>query len=161
MKYRLDAPHFIDDMYLETGSEVGDDTGIPFRFARDSNTVRPDGKRVVVKKGDRMLPSIAMTPLDDEAKREYKERFGAEPPDVDPTQRIPIMGNVKSSENIQPGRNPIPKAIGPTVNPNPLKPGDKPPAMPPPGQGPQPGAPDNRSPGASTPHAPSPTGEKK
>jgi hypothetical protein len=176
MKWRLDAPHYINDMYLESGTEIGDDTGIPFRFERDSNTVRPDGKRVVVKKGERMLPSIAMTPLDDEAKKVYQERYGEVPPDVDPTQRIPIMGNVQSSENIQPGKSPIPGAIGPTADPNagkagtattpkPAAPGKaEPDARPKVGETPTPGAPDNRSTGAaipstaSAPPSPAPSG---
>ena len=158
MKFRLDAPHFIDDMYLEPGTEVGDGTGIPFRFTKDSNTVRPDGKRVIVKAGERMHPSVAMTPLDDEAKAVYRERFGEVPPVHDPVDRIPLMGNVKDSSTTQPGKSPIPGAKGPTASPN------KPPANPP--GGPVPGAPDNKvveSKGptvAAPPTPPSPGPEK-
>lgn len=141
MKFKLDAPHFINDMLLEAGTEVGDGTGIPFRFERDSNTVRPDGKRVIVKKGDRMLPSIAMTPLDAEGEKAYRERFGEVPPAVDPVDRIPIMGNVKDSSTTQPSMNAIAGAKGPTLNPNsPNKPSAQADAK----TGPVPGAADNK-----------------
>ena len=158
MKYRLEAPHYIDDMYLETGTEVGDGCGVPFRFARDSNTVRPDGQRVIVKAGDRMIPSIAMFPLDKEAEEEYKAKFGATPPNRDPLERIPIMPNVKTSENTQPSPGSIPGAKGPTANPavtparvpgqgepKPPESSNKPP-VPPSKDGPVPGGPDNSGP---------------
>jgi hypothetical protein len=163
MQYRLEAPHFINDMYLEKGTVVGDDTGIPYRYPRASNTVRPDGKRVRVNEGDPMSPSIAMFPLDAEAKAAYKEKFGDTPDDPDPVERIPVMGNVKSTEHIQPGQSPIRGAVGPTTDPN-RKPGDKPSTQPKPGEAPKPGAPDNRSPGpggpqtGQAPPSPAPSG---
>jgi len=177
-KYRLETPHYIDDMYLETGTEVGDGTGIPFRYIRDSNTVRPDGKRTIVKAGDMREPSIAMTPLDDDAKEAYRKRFGEVPPERDPLERIPIMGNVQSTENIQPGKSPIAGAKGPTATPpgqqtlagkpmpQPVNPPNKPPATANPATGPVPGAPDNRVAeartgtvsGQPTPASPAPSG---
>lgn len=161
MRFRLDAPHYIDDMYLEPGTEVGDGTGIPFRFRNDSNIVRPDGSRVIVKAGQPMLPSISMTPLDDEGRAMYRERFGETPPDRDPVERIPLMGNVKTSDNIQPSKSPIPGAVGPTAVPP-----NKPSAQAGP-QGPVPGDPDNKQPtpgagpaASTTPASPGP-GDKK
>lgn len=117
MKFRLDAPHYIDDMYLERGTEIGDGTGISFRFQRNSNTVRPDGKRNIVKAGDRMIPSVAMIPLDDEAKAAYKERFGELPMILDPVDRnVPLMGNVHQTPTTEPGRAPPVGAKGPTAS---------------------------------------------
>lgn len=77
MRYRLDSQHYIDDKLLEEGTEIGDGTPFPWRF--EDGTARP--------------PSRSMVPLDDEAKRLFKEHFKTEGPvERDPTKAIPVQG---------------------------------------------------------------------
>lgn len=107
MKYRLDSQHYIDEAILETGTEIGDGTDHPYRDA----------------KGKPLPPSTNMTPLDDEAKRLYKEWFKEEAPDRDPFAKIPLQGSgdtVKTSVAPRPGStaSTMPKE---PVNPAPTK----------------------------------------
>jgi hypothetical protein len=72
MKYRLNSPHYHYDMILEAGTEVGDGTPFPWRYAN----------------GDPEPPSMEMEPLDQEAVKMYKDRFPHGRPDLDPAIMI-------------------------------------------------------------------------
>lgn len=87
MRYRLETDHYVDDRILEAGSEVGDgDNAVhPWRYTKAI-------PKQHVKQGDSMPPSAGMIPLDDAAKKAYKEWFGEEAPWRDPTEAIPIQG---------------------------------------------------------------------
>lgn len=84
MKYRLDEDHYDNDsmQLLPTGTVVGDGCDNPWRYPASSpnkalaGTPRP--------------PSRAMTPVDDEAKREYAKHFNEGVPERDPTRAVPI-----------------------------------------------------------------------
>lgn len=102
MKYRLDEKHYVDDMLLEAGTEVGDDTGYPWRYERDTMTKDKEGKPYLIKAGQPRPPSVSMTPLDDEAKNLFERHFGTQAPERDPTKPIPVMGNVKQEGMAQP-----------------------------------------------------------
>lgn len=83
MKYRLAEQHYMYDQVLEPGTEIGDDTSFPHRAPKDD-------PRTGRKRGDRLPPSRAMIPLDDEAKKDFKAKFGEEAPGFDPTMDIPL-----------------------------------------------------------------------
>lgn len=105
MKYRLDTQHYHQDKLLEPGTEVGDDTDFPWRDA----------------KGHPLPPSLQMTPLDDEAKRLYRDWHESDEPQRDPTHAIPIQGtgdSVRSPPAVRPGV-PTNPAARPATNPNP------------------------------------------
>lgn len=102
MRFRLDEKHYIDDQLLEPMTEIGDDTPWPFRYLRDTKIRDERGAMIVAKSGQAMVPSRAMTPLDDEAKRMFEKTFGEEKPNYDPTAPIPVMGNVKQTGGQQP-----------------------------------------------------------
>lgn len=98
MKWRLDEPHFDSDasLTLPEGTVVGDGCENQWRYPESS------ANRAVA--GKPRPPSRSMTPLDDEARRVWDEAFGEEPPERDPTKKIPITpidgkrdvaGNVK------------------------------------------------------------------
>lgn len=94
MKYRLDAQHYYLDMLLEPGTEVGDGTSFPWRD----------------KTGHPLDPSVSMTPLDEEAKRAVKAKFGTGLPERDPTKAIPLQGTgsaVKVPPIIAPAKPPL------------------------------------------------------
>lgn len=122
MRYRLDEPHYIDDRYLDTGTEIGDDTPVPYRYTKDTSSLDENGKKIVLPAGSAVPPSRAMTPLDDEAKKLFAKRFpGDSKPDIDPTKPIPVMGNVKTSQPLAQGQPPRPVAHNPAPPPEPNK----------------------------------------
>jgi len=109
MQFRLDENHYIDDRYLEAGTVIGDDTPYPFRYLKDTPVKDETGKPQVIKSGTAQIPSRAMTPLDDEAKKMYDKAFpGAVKLDRDPTVPVPVMGSTKQT-NFIPANGP-PKA---------------------------------------------------
>lgn len=89
MKYRLAEQHYMYDQVLEPGTEIGDDTPFPHRAPKDD-------LRTGRKRGDRLPPSRAMIPMDDEAKKDFKAKFGEEAPSVDPTMDIPLHSGPNS-----------------------------------------------------------------
>ena len=100
MQYRLDAQHYIDDMLLEPGTVIGDDSGsIAYRYVQDTD----DGRGGVAKKGSSRPPSRQMTPLDDEAKKLYADYFGTTAPERDPTKAIPVQGTGSEAKVLPPG----------------------------------------------------------
>lgn len=75
MKYRLDAQHYINDRLLEPGHIVGDETDVPFRD----------------RKGEPLIPSASMTPLDGDARSHFKKHFpDAVLPEGDAANNVPI-----------------------------------------------------------------------
>ena len=100
MKFRLDAQHYLHDRLLEAGTEIGEDVGIP----------------MVLPNGERMKPSVYMTPLDEEAKALFSETFpGTKLPERDPTKAIPLRGTGDIAK--QPGT--VPAQTTPVVPPKP------------------------------------------
>jgi hypothetical protein len=108
MRYRLDEDHYDSDsmQLLPTGTEVGDGCPNLWRYPETSPNKSLAGKP--------RPPSRAMTPLDDEARREYKEKFEGEAPDRDPTKAVPLTGVPRDGQGhvkaAPPGQsNPAPK----------------------------------------------------
>ena len=104
MKWRLDMPHHIDEQVLEAGTIIGDETDHPFRALQDDLKI---GRH----KGDALPPSVAMSPMDDEARKAYTKKFGSEAPNKDPLASIPLTGapdapKVKGPAAPQPPVNP-------------------------------------------------------
>lgn len=78
MKFRLDAPHYINDRLLEAGHIIGDETDVP----------------MVLPNGEPLKPSVSMSPLDEEAVVVFKNTFpGSRLPERDPTKAIPLRGS--------------------------------------------------------------------
>lgn len=102
MKYRLDAVHYIDDKELPIGFEIGDDTPVPYRHTHDV----PDGRGGVFKAGTPIVPSRSMTPLDDEAKKLFRQTFGTDAPERDFSKAIPIQGTGSEAKAPVPGPRP-------------------------------------------------------
>ena len=50
-----------------------------------------------------MAPSMQMSPLDEEARRMIKAKFGTEPPDKDVTKGIPLQGSADTVKVQAPG----------------------------------------------------------
>lgn len=105
MKFRLDAQHYIHDRLLEPGTIIGDGTDVP----------------MVLPNGDPVLPSVNMTPLDEEAKAAFAARFpGARPPERDPTKAIPLRGSGDTAKAppliVEPKKEPEVKTIEPVVS---------------------------------------------
>lgn len=108
MRYRLDEQHYLNDCLVEAGTEIGDGTPYTFRYSVDTRVVN-NGKPEIIKAGTALPPSRAMTPLDAEAKAMFDKQFpGLDKPPIDPTAKIPIMGNVKETASV-PSRGPIPE----------------------------------------------------
>ena len=99
MKWQLTEPHYIDEMVLQPGTIIGDETQWPYLAPKDDLKIKR-------KKGDPLPPSRAMIPMDDEARKFYSDYFGGEVPESDPTKSIPLTG--------APG---APKISGPGVKP--------------------------------------------
>lgn len=84
MLFRLDTQHYINDRLLEPGHIIGDNTDVP----------------MILPNGDPVLPSVNMTPLDDEARAAFKDRFpGSRMPERDPTKAIPLRGSGDSAKS--------------------------------------------------------------
>lgn len=112
MKWRLDMPHQIDEQVLEAGTIIGDDTQWPFRALKDDSKIKR-------KKGDALPPSHAMSPVDDEARKVYKAKFGDDAPNSDPLASIPLTG-APGAPKIAGTASPQPKVNAPgPVNPAP------------------------------------------
>jgi hypothetical protein len=83
MRYRLDADHYDEFNLLPAGTIVGDGCEVSWKYLpivadpKLRNTYKP--------------PSMEMTPLDEEARKAYNDRFGLIPPDKDPTNKIPLF----------------------------------------------------------------------
>lgn len=104
MRYRLEAPHTLPGgIYLEGGTEIGDDTPYPL----------PEG----------YVPSAHMTPLDDDAVKQWgdiakkKENWGR------PQDAIPITPPVTTNRPQQPI---IPAPVEHLTAPNSMRPSDGP-----------------------------------
>lgn len=83
MKFRLDTQHYINDRLLEPGHIIGDETDVP----------------MVLANGDPIVPSVNMTPLDDEAWKCFQDAFpGTKRPERDPTKAIPLRGTGDSAK---------------------------------------------------------------
>lgn len=167
MRYRLDEKHYVDDMLLEMGTEVGDDTGYPWRYERDTMTKDKEGKPYLIKAGQPRPPSVSMTPLDDEAKKLFEKHFGTQAPERDPTKPIPVMGNVKQEGMKQPTPTPQQNQQRMAAGEKPSNPNPRPIGQGEdvdPKNGPTPGEPDGQpvSRGGpqnqSAPHSPAPSG---
>ena len=96
MKWRLDEQHYDSDAMklLEVGTVVGDGCENEWRY--------PDTAVPKELRGKPRPPSRAMSPMDDEAKKAWFDKFGGEAPERDPTAAIPLTtvprdaaGNVK------------------------------------------------------------------
>ncbi|SRR6266446_7343820 len=111
MKWQLLEPHHIDEQVLSPGTIIGDDTQWPYRAAKEDRKI---GRKV----GDALPPSRAMTPMDDEARKIFYEKFGGEIPETDPTKSIPLTGAEGSPKVAGPGQRPPPFKQEP-VNPAP------------------------------------------
>lgn len=108
MKWRLDEQHYDSDAMkvLEVGTVVGDGCENLWRY--------PEAAADKSLRGKPRPPSRSMTPLDDEAKKAWAEKFGdAEPPAHDPTKPIPITtiprdaaGNIKTAQPKPPSTPP-------------------------------------------------------
>lgn len=95
MKWRLTAPHHIDEQVLPVGTIIGDDTSWPHR-------ARLDDPRIGRKAGDPLPPSNDMQPLDNEAKKLYEEVYGTSGAfPSDPTASIPLTG-AENSPKVRP-----------------------------------------------------------
>lgn len=104
MKFRLNADHYICDMILPEGTEIGDETTVPFRYSD----------------GSAMPPSREMIALDDEAKKMIAKHFPEGKPPADPTKPIPLQGTF--SEAKVPAKVPTPQVPPLTAAPPPPKP---------------------------------------
>jgi len=107
MKWRLDEAHYDSDAMqtLETGTIVGDGCANEWRY--------PETAADKTLRGKPRPPSRSMTPLDDEAKVAWEDKFGDKdpPPPHDPTKPIPIttaardaQGNIKAAQPRPPGQ---------------------------------------------------------
>jgi hypothetical protein len=114
MKWQLLEPHHIDEQVLPAGTIIGDDTQWPFRATRDEKKNRYGGG-LDQKIGDPLRPSLAMTPMDDEARKVYDDVFGGEIPEVDPTKSIPLTG-APGAPTVRGAGTPPPKPTPQPVN---------------------------------------------
>ncbi len=101
MKWQLLEPHHIDEQVLNPGTIIGDETQWPYRATKEDRKI---GRKV----GDALPPSRAMTPMDDEARKVFYEKFGGEIPETDPTKSIPLTGAEGSPKVAGPGQRPPP-----------------------------------------------------
>lgn len=111
MKWQLLEPHHIDEQVLPPGTIIGDDTQWPFRSTYNDPKI---GRKI----GDALPPSTAMTPMDDEARKVYDERFGGAVPNTDPTKSIPLTGAPDAPRVPGPGQK-VPPPAPQSVNPAP------------------------------------------
>lgn len=107
MRYRLEEDHYDNDAMtlLPAGTEVGDGCANPWRYP--ASVPAPNAGL----SGKPRPPSRSMTPLDDEAKREWRAHFEGDVPDRDPTKAIPITpadGKRDAQGNVKPDRQPSP-----------------------------------------------------
>ncbi len=109
MRFRLDAQHYADDKLLEAGMEVGDgeNSVSPWRYERDI-------KEKDIKAGQLRPPSLQMTPLDDEARKVYRDTFNTDTPERDPTKPIPLQGTGSKAM--------VPPKVDPKTAPKPTPP---------------------------------------
>lgn len=115
MRWRLDGPHHIDEQVLEAGTLIGDDTVFPYRAVKDD-------PRIKRKVGDALPPSTNMTPMDEEAHKAWRDKFGDEPLDRDPFKSVPLTGD---------GNSPMVRGPAAKPTPEPPKPVNQAPAQPP------------------------------
>jgi hypothetical protein len=124
MRYRLDADHYDEFNLLPAGTIVGDGCEVSWKYLP---TVADPKLRNAYKP-----PSMEMTPLDDEAKRAYNERFGSVPFEKDPTNKISLFGGINPSDTGSAAPHTIAFTGKPTVappgrpNPAPNNPTEKP-----------------------------------
>lgn len=101
MLWRLDGDHQIDEQILPEGTVIGDETQWPFRATKADPKINR-------KVGDPLPPSTQMTPLDDEARKVFKAKFGTEAPNKDPLASIPLTG-AQNAPKV------LPKAVPPVA----------------------------------------------
>jgi hypothetical protein len=124
MRYRLDADHYDEFNLLPAGTIVGDGCEVSWKYLP---TVADPKLRNTYKP-----PSMEMTPLDEEARQAYNERFGLVPPEKDPTNKIPLFGGIDPSDTGSAAPHTIAFTGKPTVappgrpNPAPNNPTEKP-----------------------------------
>lgn len=106
MKLLLEVDHYVDDRLLEKGLFVGDDKDCvhDWRYLTDVPSVN-------AKAGQLRPLSHAMTPMDDEAKKEFFRLFGTSKVEIDPTAAIPIQGTTKSPGLAQAKAPPLVKGL--------------------------------------------------
>src|SRR5437870_1095022 len=102
MKWRLEAPHHIDEQVLEEGMIIGDETQWPYRVVKED-------KKLGRKPGDHLPPSTNMTPMDEEARAAWRTKFGDEPIDRDPFKSVPLTGAQNAPMVKGPAAKPIPE----------------------------------------------------
>jgi hypothetical protein len=102
MRFLLEIDHYVDDRTLPKESIVGD--AVPgaegavhtWRYERDI-------PKIGVKAGQARPPSRGMQPLDAEARKMYRDRFGEDATsDWDPTHEIPVQGNIITNPPTKP-----------------------------------------------------------
>src|SRR5882724_7069077 len=116
MKWQLTEPHHIDEMILQIGEIIGDDTAHPYRATKDDPKI---GRKI----GDCLPPSTNMLPADDEARKAYDKAFGGKITEGDPLKSIPLTG-APDSPKVQQVR-PQPSVTAPAP-PNPAPKDDAP-----------------------------------
>lgn len=114
MRYRLNETHYDEMAELPAGTEVGDGTGVTWKYPETIDNVALRGKY--------KPPARSMTPLDDEAKKAYAEYFKTDAPNPDPDKKPTVFSSDPSaSGTAAPSTGPAftGKPIAPPARPNP------------------------------------------